>query len=154
MPDFKVYMLAPKRARVEIYDLLGPSMFGMIDAKSISEAIATLGELDTIELRINSRGGSAFEGLAIASLLADHPARVEAKVDGVAGSAATLITAAADSVEMPKNALFFIHDPVPISAGAKLICSRASRCCERRRKQLSRCMRRKPARARASSPLL
>lgn len=117
MNGLNVTMSAPKRARVEIYGDIGPSWAGMIDTRSVSNAIHGLGEIESIEVRLNSKGGSGFEGLGIASLLKDHPARVEVVIDGVAASAASLIVMAGDSVRIPKNAMLMIHDPVVMIGG-------------------------------------
>ena len=61
-------------------------------------------ELDVglIRLSLNSPGGSVLESLAIYyRALWNHPARVEAKVEGYAASMATVIAQAAD--EIPEN---------------------------------------------------
>jgi ATP-dependent Clp protease protease subunit len=110
-PNFNVVMLAKGKARVEIYDLLGPSMHGMIDARTVSEALKKAGDLSEIELRINSKGGDVFEGLAITNILKQHKAQVHVVVDGVAASAASLIAMGGDTVRIPKNALMMIHAP-------------------------------------------
>ena len=46
-----------------------------------------------------------------------HKAKVTVNIDGIAASAATLITCAGDTVRMPKNALFMIHNPSTIAMG-------------------------------------
>lgn len=116
-PNFRVLMQAKGKARVEIYDVLGPSWAGMIDVRTVSQALRDAGDVSEIELRVNSPGGSAFEGLAIANLLRDHPAKVTAVVDGVAASAASVLVMGADTIRMPKNALMMIHDPATIAWG-------------------------------------
>jgi ATP-dependent protease ClpP protease subunit len=112
-------MTAPRQARLEIYDALGPAWAGMINARGVADQLAAAGELDQIEVRINSPGGSADEGLAIASILRDHPAQISVVVDGLAASAASLIAVAGDSVRIPKNALFMIHDPATFAFGGE-----------------------------------
>jgi ATP-dependent Clp protease, protease subunit len=110
-PNFNVVMLAKGKARVEIYDLLGPAMMGMIDATTVRNELKKAGELSDIEVRINSKGGDVFEGMAITNLLKEHPAKVHVIVDGVAASAASLVAMAGDTVRIPKNALMMIHGP-------------------------------------------
>ena len=73
------------------------------------KTIATEGEIEHITARINSPGGSAFGGLAIGNLLRNWPAPVTTHVDGLAGSAATLIFAAGDERVMAPNTLLFVH---------------------------------------------
>jgi ATP-dependent protease ClpP protease subunit len=110
-------MVASKRARLNLYGEFGPSAFGMIDARSVNEAIQSVGEADVIDVHINSRGGSAFEGLGVASILRDHPARVEVTIDGVAASAASLIAMVGDKVTIPANGLLMLHEASVIVQG-------------------------------------
>lgn len=66
-----------------------------------------------INISINSFGGSAFAGLAICNLLATHEGPVTIRVDGVAMSAATLITSTPRAkVVMPQGAVMMIHGPM------------------------------------------
>lgn len=118
-PKYSFTMLANKRAKIELYDQLGPRWAGMIDARMIAQSLRDAGPVESIELRINSPGGSAFEGLAIANILKDHPAQVDVVVDGVAGSAATLPMMAGDTRRVPKNALVFIHEAMTYASGNK-----------------------------------
>lgn len=77
----------------------------------IKEQLASISDVETINLYINSPGGSVFAAMAIGNALKAHKAKVVAYIDGIAASAATLITSACDIVKMPKNALFMIHNP-------------------------------------------
>jgi len=54
----------------------------------------------SLRVRVNSPGGSVFEGLAIANALRAHPANVTVQVDGLAASIASVIAMAADRVVM------------------------------------------------------
>lgn len=119
MPNFKLEMKGDRKAVLEIYDRIGPSWAGMIDAGVVSQAVNEAGPLDHIEVRINSLGGSVFEGLAIHNILKNHPAKKHGRVDGVAASSATLPMVACDTIEVPKNALVMIHDPTTIADGGE-----------------------------------
>lgn len=118
-PNFRVEMKGARKAKVEIYDQIGPSWAGMIDSKSVSQALNEAGALDEIDVHINSPGGSAFDGLAINNILKAHPAKVRVHIDGVAASAASLIAMAGDSITMPKNALMMIHEAATFAYGMK-----------------------------------
>ncbi len=118
-PQFTTRMAANKRAVIEIYDLIGPAWLGMINAEMVSSALTQLGEVDTIEVHINSKGGDAFEGVAIHNKLKQHPARVEMHVDGVAASAASIVLMAGDKITVPKNAIVMIHNPRTIGEGGE-----------------------------------
>ena len=74
--------------------------------------LAALGEdVPEIIVRINSPGGDVFAANAIYTRLKDHDAKITVKVDGWAASAATIIAMAGDTIKIPKNGVFMIHDP-------------------------------------------
>jgi ATP-dependent protease ClpP protease subunit len=80
-------------------------------AKEVAQALDLLGsDIKKIQVRVNSGGGSVFEGIAIANLFRAHPAEVEAVVDGLAASAASVIVAACDRRVMSPGTQFMIHD--------------------------------------------
>lgn len=63
-----------------------------------------------IELTINSRGGSVFTALSIVSVLGEHKAPVTIRVNGLAASAATIITSTPGAkVIMPRGSMMMIH---------------------------------------------
>lgn len=95
-------------AEISIYDEIG--VYG-VRAKDFVRDLKAAGDVQSITLRINSPGGSVFDGLAIHNVLKDHKARVTVKVDGIAASIASVIAMAGDRVEMPANAMMMIHDP-------------------------------------------
>lgn len=69
-----------------------------------------LTQFDTVNLYINSMGGSVKEALGIHSVLQRCPARVIAYIDGFAASAASVIAMAAEKIIMPKNTAMMIHN--------------------------------------------
>jgi len=79
--------------------------------------IEAAGEVQTIGLTINSRGGEVDHALAIFNYLRGHPARVTVKIDGIAASAASIIAMAGDEIVMPANALMMVHSPWAYAAG-------------------------------------
>ncbi len=72
--------------------------------------LKNLGNVDEIILRIFSRGGDIFTANAIHDVIAAHPARFVAIVDGLAASAATWLMNACDEIQMPTNAWYFMHN--------------------------------------------
>ena len=88
-----------------------------ISDKVFKRDIENLGDVENITLHINSPGGSVFSAIAIANTLKNHKAKVTANIDGIAASAATIITSACDVVRMPKNAHFMIHNPMTFAYG-------------------------------------
>jgi len=70
-----------------------------------------------IELHINSPGGMVYDGLTIYNALKDHPARVEAIVDGIAASSASWILQAAEHRTMNRHSELMIHDGLALTIG-------------------------------------
>lgn len=99
--------------KVYIYDEIG---FWGTTAKDFAATLTDI-ETDEIELHLNSPGGSVFDGLAIMAALKDHKAKVVAKVDGMAASAASFILQAADERLITRNAQVMIHDAKAYAGG-------------------------------------
>lgn len=101
-------------AEILIYDEIGA--FG-ITAKQFADDLKAVGKPNTITLRINSPGGSVFDGIAIHNSLKRLSARKTVWIDGIAASIASVIAMAGDEVVMPENAMMMIHDPAGVVAG-------------------------------------
>ena len=71
----------------------------------------------TVNLYINSMGGSVKEALGIHSVLQRCPAKVIAYIDGFAASAASVIAMAAEKVIMPRNTAMMIHNAAMYAYG-------------------------------------
>lgn len=107
-----------KSAELILYGSIGHDEdWDDISDKAFKQDIENLGDVENITLHINSPGGSVFSAVAIANALKRHKAKVVANIDGLAASAATIITSACDVVRMPKNALFMIHNPITFAYG-------------------------------------
>ncbi|MFF7949131.1 head maturation protease, ClpP-related [Streptomyces griseorubiginosus] len=98
---------ADDEAEVMIYDEVG-GWFGC----TADDLIAELRGITAprMRVRINSPGGSVFEGIAIANALRAHPASVTVQVDSIAASIASVIAMAGDRIEMAPNSMMMIHD--------------------------------------------
>lgn len=79
-------------------------------ANYFREQLANISETDTIELHINSNGGSVKEGLAIYNLLKQHKAKKTCYVDGFAYSIASVICLACDHIIMGLGTSMLIHN--------------------------------------------
>jgi len=106
-----------KTGEIWLYDQVGEGFFGGMSAKTFNDELNKLGKVDTINLRINSPGGSVFDGVAIYNTLKRHPARLEVDVDGIAASIASVIAMAGDEIRMAANSMMMIHDPYGMSMG-------------------------------------
>src|SRR5699024_4536304 len=82
----------------------------------ISEAIDNADGED-VEVIINSGGGDLFSGSEIFSELKEYTGNVEAKITGVAASAASIIAMGADKVTMSPTASLMIHNVSLMTSG-------------------------------------
>jgi ATP-dependent protease ClpP protease subunit len=99
---------------IVLYDEIGA--FG-IPAKAFLDELKALGPLAELTVRINSPGGSVFDGVAIYNALKRHDAVITVWVDGIAASIASVIAMAGDEVVMPENAMLMLHDPAALVIG-------------------------------------
>ncbi|MEM8494441.1 MAG: head maturation protease, ClpP-related [Planctomycetota bacterium] len=98
-------------AELLVYGEIGDPYDG-ITGRQVAELVATVAkDAEVINVRINSRGGSASEGVAIHNVLLQHPARIEVDVDSIAASAASVIAMAGDTIRMGPATLMMIHGP-------------------------------------------
>ncbi len=88
-----------------------------VTPKQFKEDLDALGDIETLNVYINSPGGDVFAGQTIYSMLKRHKAQVNVYVDGVAASIASLIAMAGDKIIMPANAMMMIHSPWTIAMG-------------------------------------
>ena len=100
-------------AELIIFDVIGwyPN-----DADTLVRDLRAL-DVDEIVVRINSGGGSAFDGFAIYNALRSHDAHVTTIVEGYAASAASLIALAGDDVVMRPASELMIHEAWTAAAG-------------------------------------
>ena len=106
-----------KGAEIVIYDEIGA--FG-IPAKAFLDELKALGPVAELTVRINSPGGSVFDGVAIYNALKRHDAAITVWIDGIAASIASMIAMAGDEVVMPENAMLMLHDPSGLVHGHRL----------------------------------
>lgn len=68
---------------ITIYGDIGGDDESSVTVKSVSEALRDIGlDATDIDVRINSQGGSVSQGVAIARLLKQHPARIHTIIEG------------------------------------------------------------------------
>ena len=88
-----------------------------VTAKSFREDLDALGEIDTLNIYVNSPGGSVFQAQAIYSIIARQKAEKTAYIDGLAASAASFLIMAADKIIMPKHSTMMVHNPLALVIG-------------------------------------
>jgi ATP-dependent Clp protease protease subunit len=107
-----------KSAELLIYDVIGETWWGEgVTAKNFRKDLKALGDIESLDVRINSPGGNVFDGAAIYQALKETKYPVHVHVDGVAASMASVIAMAGDTVTMHECALMMIHNPSSVVAG-------------------------------------
>lgn len=98
------------------------SEIGWIGATT-EEFVAELKDItaERITVRINSYGGSVFEGIAIFNALRSHPAEIITQVDAIAASIASVIVQAGDNRIMLDASELMIHEATGIAIGATAV---------------------------------
>lgn len=119
--DRKYRVLAKGKSEAEIYlyGEVGDELFGGVSSARFAEDLVALGNVDKIDLRIDSVGGDVWQGMAIYRLLADHPARVVAHVDGIAASISSAIAMAASEITIGEASMMMIHEPWARATGGE-----------------------------------
>ncbi|HEV8642163.1 MAG TPA: head maturation protease, ClpP-related [Methylomirabilota bacterium] len=113
----------PAVAELLIYDEIGSGFWSEgVTAKQFVTDLQALPEaVKTIRVRVNSPGGNVFDAIAIANALRaqsrDKQRVVEMTVEGLAASAATIVTSAGDTIRISDNALMMIHNPIGLVWG-------------------------------------
>lgn len=98
-------------AELFIYGVIGQDFWGDgVTANDFRKELRALGNVKTIDLRINSDGGVVTEARAIYALLLDHSATINVHIDGVAASAASFIAMVGDTITINEGAFFMIHN--------------------------------------------
>ena len=101
-----------------IYGTVGQSWYDDgVSASDVAKSISEAGKIDRIALRINSPGGSVFEGAAIFTQIKAAGVPIDVRVDGLAASAAFTIAMAGDTIEMGEAAMMMLHNAWGVAMG-------------------------------------
>lgn len=101
---------AKGRGELDLFGVIGADWFGEgITDKMVDKALKAMGDVSTIDVRVNSPGGDVFHGRGIYNLLAEHKATINVNVIAEAASAASLIAMAGDEITMAEGSLMMIH---------------------------------------------
>lgn len=99
---------------IMLYGLVYPHQargFGVADGLTDVELREALEEADgeSIQLRINSKGGSADVGFAMNTLLSQYPGHTLAHIDGMCASAGTMVAFGCQEIQIAQNAAVMTH---------------------------------------------
>lgn len=81
-----------------------------IEAIDLIQALQSVGNQD-VEFRIQSYGGSVYEGLAMYNAIKAHKGKTVGVVNGLVASISSYFLMACDTIKMPENATLMIHNP-------------------------------------------
>lgn len=90
---------------------------GLMDFK---EQLDSIGNVQKLNLYINSPGGDVFTASTMISMLQrvkDKGTTINAYVDGLSASAASFLMMVADNVNLYKNSTVMVHKPMSFAAG-------------------------------------
>lgn len=105
---------------IKIYGSIGSHSWwdeSVISADDVYKELEAFGDVEDINLYINSPGGSVTEGCAIYSALKRHKAKVNVYIDGQCSSIASVIAMAGDKIVMSPVATMMIHNPISALVG-------------------------------------
>lgn len=105
-----------KVGKISIVGPIGWDYWGM-SYKGFKKALDDLGDINLIEVEINSPGGIVTDGNAMVNALREHPATVHTYNLGEAASMGSVLLLAGDRVFIPDNSMTFIHKPLTIAIG-------------------------------------
>ena len=116
MPKFIFRAIDETTAEIYLYGFIGELMG--IGAGEFAEQFQELTKnYKTINVRINSGGGSVFEGIAIYNLIKQSKCEVNIYIDGIAASMASVIAMAGRKIYMSKYARLMVHSPAGVVEG-------------------------------------
>lgn len=90
------------------------------DLKTFKEAVDGLGEGSTLNIYINSGGGSVFAASTMVSMLKrarERGAKIITHIDGLAASAASFFPMASDECHIYSNSMLMMHKPLSFMWG-------------------------------------
>lgn len=109
------YFGQPTRANdpvdVFIYGNIGEQFEEGNTLKDFRDKWCAIPKGQKVNLWVNSRGGSMWEGLPMHDLIAERKADVTGHIEGVAASIATVLLMACGKVTIAESAEFMIHEP-------------------------------------------
>lgn len=81
-----------------------------VSAGSFQKDLEEIGQVDTLNIHINSCGGDVFEGIAIYNLIKQYNATKNVYIDGIAASIASVIAMAGDNIYMSNTSIIMVHN--------------------------------------------
>jgi len=97
---------------INLFGVIGRTEDGSgITSQQIKTILASADQSEPLIVRIDSEGGSVFDGLSIYEAFANYPGPKKAVIESTAFSIASYIAMAFDDVEIAENGYVMIHEP-------------------------------------------
>ena len=106
---------AADAVELTVYGVVGDTFDGVTPGEVATLLKANRGK--RVNVKINSPGGLAYDGIAIANALIAHSGFIDVVIEGIAASAAAVIAMAGDVIRMFENSSLMIHRGHLIVAG-------------------------------------
>lgn len=121
MKKFWSFKASGKSAELYIYgEIASSTWYGdEVTPVEFQKELAALGDVETIDVYINSPGGDAFAGITIYNLLKRHKAKIVTHNDALAASAASVIFEAGDIRVCAQNSVTMVHFALTCACGNK-----------------------------------
>lgn len=88
-----------------------------VTARSVKRELRDMGEVDEIDVFLNSPGGYIDDGFGIFSAIKNHEATINVHVTGMAASMGSVIMMAGDKISIEEIGMVMIHPPAGICWG-------------------------------------
>ncbi|RWF66855.1 head maturation protease, ClpP-related [Mesorhizobium sp.] len=114
----KIVARGAKAADIYVYGVIGGDWFGDgASASQFAKDLKALGGVSSIDLHLDSEGGSVQDAQAMYTLLVSHPAKVTTHIDGWACSAASFLAMAGEEILIGEGGMFMIHNARMLAFG-------------------------------------
>lgn len=108
----------PKKHEVYLYGDIGETFWGDgVSAQAFVDELNDIPDDAELDIRINSPGGSAWDGMTIANAIMRHKAKTTTWIDGLAASAASIVAVAGDEVVVSKYGQAMLHNARSVVMG-------------------------------------
>ena len=115
-PFWKWVNLDSDMPELELYGVISEYswMDDDITPKRFKQDLYEYGKGGPVKLRIDSPGGDVIAASVIRSIMSEYPGEITAQIDGMAASAAVIVSITANKVQIMDSAYMMIHDPLVI----------------------------------------
>lgn len=103
---------------INLFGVIGSTEDGSgTTARQVKTQLSQVDSAEQLIVRIDSEGGSVFDGLSIYEAFASYPGPKKAVIESTAFSIASYIAMAFDEIEIAENGYVMIHEPSSYTEG-------------------------------------